>query len=118
MSRQNNWYLVSSHGAVLFYIAMHPGCRVKEISAEMCLTDRTVWGLIGDLRRAGMLRVERRGKRHHYSIDLDGPLLVYPSLRGMRLRSVLGRIVSEAAPEMLWPSRSLAATGASGNQQP
>jgi predicted transcriptional regulator len=104
MSRHNNWYLVSSHGAVLFYIALHPGCRVKEISAEMCLTDRTVWGLIGDLRRAGMLRVERRGKRHHYSVDLDGPLLVYPSLGEMRLRSLLGRLISEAAPEMVCPA--------------
>jgi hypothetical protein len=64
---------------------------------------RTVWGLIGDLRRAGMLGVERQGRRHHYTVDLGGPLLICPSVQGLRLRSILGRIVAEAAPES-WPA--------------
>src|SRR5207244_5734745 len=49
---QNHWYLVSSHGAVLFYIAVYPECTIRQIADEMALTQRTVWGLIGDLRRS------------------------------------------------------------------
>jgi DNA-binding IclR family transcriptional regulator len=115
--RSDSWYHVSSHGAILFYIAMHPGCSVREISEDMCLTPRTVWGLIGDLKRAGMLRVERRGKRHHYHVDLDGPLLVYPSVQGLRLRSILGRVVAEAAPEMFWTVRRLLSSGLTNDNE-
>ena len=117
MSRQNNWYHVSSHGAILFYIALNPGCSVKQISDSMCLTPRTVWGVIGDLKRAGMLRVERRGKRHYYTVDLDGPLLIYPSVRGLNLRSILGRIVAGAAPEMFWTAGRLLAAGVSNDYE-
>jgi predicted transcriptional regulator len=105
MDNENAWYHVSSHGAILFYIALNPGCSAREISESMCLTRRTVWGLIGDLRRAGMLKVERRERRHYYTVDLDGPLLICPSVNGLRLRSILSRIVEEGAPEFAWSAR-------------
>jgi hypothetical protein len=109
--RNDSWYHVSSHGAALFYITLHPGCSVREISDDMSLTTRTIWSLIGDLKRAGMIRVERRGRRHHYHVNLDGPLLIYPSVNGLRLRSVLGRIVAGAAPEMFWTVGRLLSAG-------
>ena len=87
------FYLVSSHGAVLFHIAVKPDCTVEEIAEAMALTPRTVWGLIGDLRRAGMLRVRKDGRRHHYTVNLDGPFL-HPSVNGYTLRTVLGQITA------------------------
>lgn len=92
----NHWYLVSSHGAVLFYIAVHPGCTIKQIAEEMSLTQRTVWGLIGDLRRADMLDVEREGRRHHYTVDLDADFRP-PIIKGFSLRVVLGELVAKHA---------------------
>lgn len=90
---ENHWYLVSSHGAVLFYIAVHPGCTIKQIAEDMSLTQRTVWGLIGDLRRAEMLDVERRGRRHHYTVNLDADFR-HPIIKGFTLRTVLGEVVA------------------------
>jgi len=95
-SIHNHWYLVSSHGAVLFYIAVNPGCTIKQIAEDMALTQRTVWGLIGDLRRAGMLIVTRQGRRHHYTVNLDAPFR-HPVIKGITLRSVLGDLVERAA---------------------
>ena len=92
----NNWYLVSSHGAVLFYIAVHPECTIRQIADEMALTQRTVWGLIGDLRRAGMLHVRRDGRRHHYTVNLDAPFR-HPILTNLTLRLVLGELVEREA---------------------
>lgn len=89
---KNHWYLVSSHGSILFYIAVHPGCTIREVADEMSLTQRTVWGLIGDLRRAGMLEIQRKGRRHHYTVNLDAPFK-HPILQGLTLRLVLGEIV-------------------------
>ena len=87
----SHWYLVSSHGSVLFYIAANPDCMISHITDGMSLTPRTVWGIIGDLRRAGMLQVWRTGRHHHYRVDPDGPFL-HPTIEGVRLRSVVGGI--------------------------
>ena len=92
----NHWYVVSSHGALLFYIAVHPGCTIREIAEEMSLTQRTVWGLIGDLRRADMLTVSREGRRHHYTVNLDAAFR-HPILQGISLRAVLGEVVNRYA---------------------
>lgn len=92
----NHWYLVSSHGAVVFYIAVNPGCTIKQIAEDMSLTQRTVWGLIGDLRRADMLTVERRGRRHHYTVDLEADFR-HPIIKGFSLRVILGELVAKYA---------------------
>jgi hypothetical protein len=97
-SVHNHWYLVSSHGAVLFYVAVKPGCTIRQIADDMSLTQRTVWGLIGDLRRADMLTVQREGRRHHYTVNLDS-YFRHPVLQGIPLRAVLGEVVERFAGE-------------------
>lgn len=86
--RQNDWYLVSSHGAVLFCIAAQEGCTVNDLADRLFLTRRTVWGVIGDLRRAGMLEIRKNGRVHHYSVNLDAPF-PHPTLEGYTLRPIL-----------------------------
>ncbi|MEX0683616.1 MAG: winged helix-turn-helix domain-containing protein [Dehalococcoidia bacterium] len=92
----NHWYLVSSHGAVLFYIAVNPDCTIREIADEMSLTQRTVWGLIGDLRRAEMLDVRREGRRHHYTVNLNAHFK-HPTVQGVTLRTIMADLVAEHA---------------------
>ena len=94
----NHWYLVSSHGAVLFYIAVHPECTIRQIADEMALTQRTVWGLIGDLRRADMLNVRRDGRRHHYTVNLEAPFR-HPIIKDLTLKTVLGELVDRTADQ-------------------
>ena len=88
---EQDWYHVSSHGAVLFCIAADPDCTIREIAEAMCLTRRTIWGIIGDLRRASMLRVRKEGRKHHYTVNLDAPLR-HPILKGYALHALLGDI--------------------------
>ena len=96
MAIDNHWYLVSSHGSILFYVAVYPDCTIKEIAEAMSLTRRTVWGVIGDLRRAGMLRVRKEGRRHHYTVNLDAPFR-HPVLDGFSIRVVLGELTARAS---------------------
>ncbi len=96
MAIETHWYLVSSHGSILFYIAVYPDCTIKEIAEAMSLTRRTVWGVIGDLRRAEMLSIRKEGRRHHYTVALDGPFR-HPVLDGFSLRVVLGEMVERAS---------------------
>src|SRR3990172_5940914 len=96
MTIENHWYLVSSHGAILFYVAVNPECTIKEIAEAMSLTRRTVWGVIGDLRRAGMLHIRKDGRRHHNTVNLDAPFK-HPVLNGFSLRLILGQLVSQVS---------------------
>ncbi len=94
----DHWYLVSSHGSILFYIAVHPECTIRQIADDMALTQRTIWGLIGDLRRAGMLHVRRDGRRHHYTVNLDAHFR-HPILKDLTLRVVLGDLVERISSD-------------------
>jgi len=76
---------------VLFFVAAHSRCTIDEIADGLALTHRTVWGLIGDLRGAGMLHVHKDGRRHRYEVNLDAPFL-HPCMDGYTLRAVLGQI--------------------------
>jgi len=105
MTIENHWYLVSSHGAILFYIAVNPECTIKEIAEAMSLTRRTVWGVIGDLRRAGMLHIRKEGRRHHYTVNMDAPFK-HPVLNGFSLRLILGQLVDQVARRQPATSRS------------
>ena len=89
----NGWYLVSTHGSVLFFIALNPDCTTDDIAKAHTLSQRTVWGILGDLRRAGMLTVRREGRRHRYQVDPTGPFL-HPTIGGIPLSMVLGRLQS------------------------
>ena len=90
----NGWSLVSSHGSVLFVIALNPGITIKDLAKELSLTQRTIWGIIGCLRRANMLQVRREGRQHHYWVNLEAPFL-HPIIKGITLKVVLGELISQ-----------------------
>ena len=92
---QDEWYLVSSHGAILMYIAAHPDCTIKEVADSMSRTRRTVWGIIGDLRRAGLLYVRKAGRRHHYTVNLDGPRKHPTLFNGVSIKVVCSGLVEQ-----------------------
>lgn len=93
---KQEWYHVSSHGAMIYWIAAAPDCTTEEIAEGLCLARRTVWGIIGDLRRADMLRVRKEGRRHHYTVNLNAPLR-HPALKRFTLGAILGDIAAQAA---------------------
>lgn len=91
MSLRGDWYLFSGHGAVLSYIACRPGCTIREMADALSVTPRTVWSLVGRLRRAGMLKVELEGHRHHYSVNLKTSFEV-PAVGEFPLEMLLGAL--------------------------
>jgi DNA-binding MarR family transcriptional regulator len=93
--RENGWYIWSSHGSILFYIAANPGSTIQEIADGLCLTTRTIWGVVGDLRRAGMLDVEKDGRKHRYHVNLDAQFR-HPTIHGVTLRALLGELPATA----------------------
>lgn len=83
--------IFNSRGRVLVHIASHPGCILEDITEGLYLTPRTVWGIIGELRRADMLQIRKKGRRHYYRVNLNAAFH-HPSVAGYSLDSILGEI--------------------------
>jgi len=65
--------LFCSHGATLFYIARHPRCTTRDLASALFVTTRTVWTLISALKRACLIDIYKKGRRHHYAINGGAP---------------------------------------------
>jgi biotin operon repressor len=89
------WSLLSAQGRVLFYIAVCADSPVDEIAQNLGLTERAVWGVVRELRQRGMIHLRKKGRKHYYAINLDAPLL-HPTIRGLTLRPILGKIAARA----------------------
>ena len=73
MARYSSFRMFCSHGAALFYIARHPDCTVRDLADAFVVTQRTVVGLISELKRGGLIRIRKEGRRHHYTIEEEAP---------------------------------------------
>lgn len=93
-----DWSLLSPKGRVLFYIALCPGSTMKAIARAVDRTERQVFTIMQSLRREGMLHLRKNGRRHHYVINLDAPLL-FPTIAGLTLRPVVEQAVEQARRE-------------------
>jgi DNA-binding IclR family transcriptional regulator len=69
--RPGSWTLLTGHGHVLVEIARNPEARMRDISAVVALTERTVQAIIADLEAAGYLTRERDGRRNRYRVNRD-----------------------------------------------
>jgi len=58
-----SWTLLTGHGHVLVEIARNPKARIRDISAAVGLTERTVQAIVADLEAAGYLTRTRTGRR-------------------------------------------------------
>ena len=93
-----DWSLLSPQGLVLFYIALCPDSTTKEIARAIGHTERQIGSIVRSLRHGGMLRLRKNGRRHHYTIDLDAPLL-HPTIQGLTVRPVMEGIIRQARSE-------------------
>jgi hypothetical protein len=66
-----SWTLLTGHGHVLVEIARNPQARMRDISAVVGLTERTVQAIVADLEAAGYLTRGRIGRRNVYTVNPD-----------------------------------------------
>jgi DNA-binding IclR family transcriptional regulator len=69
--RGGSWTLLTGHGHVLVEIVRNPTARIRDISAAVDLTERTVQVIVADLEAAGYLTRTRTGRRTRYSVNRD-----------------------------------------------
>ena len=72
MSSENNsqsWRFLSNHTQVLLAIARNPDLRMREIAAQVGITERAAQRIVKDLTEAEYLKSSRVGRRNHYSVN-------------------------------------------------
>jgi MarR family len=78
------WTLLTGHGHVLVEIARNPDARIRDISAVVGLTERTVQAIVADLEAAGYLTRDRAGRRNVYTVN-PHKLFRHPAQEGHRV---------------------------------
>jgi hypothetical protein len=69
---------------VLVEIGRDPAARIRDISAVVGLTERTVQVIVADLEAAGYLTRTRTGRRTRYTVNQDS-LFRHPAQEGQRV---------------------------------
>ena len=68
------WSFLTNHAQVLLCIARDPGTRLREIGAEVGITERAAHRIVVELAEAGYISRTRVGRRNHYTIQSHLPL--------------------------------------------
>lgn len=63
------WTFFTNHAHVLFSIAADPDARLRDIAAQVGITERATQRIVAELAEAGSIVVTREGRRNHYRVD-------------------------------------------------
>src|SRR5260370_2552164 len=65
---------LTPHARVLLWVAHDPGVRLRDIAANLNISERSAFVIITDLARAGYVVKEKDGRRNRYHIQVHLPL--------------------------------------------
>jgi hypothetical protein len=69
-----SWTFLTPHARVLLCVAHDPGVRLRDIAASLDISERSAFGIVADLARAGYVVKEKDGRRNLYHIQAHLPL--------------------------------------------
>lgn len=73
-SSAGGWTFLTNHAHTLICLARRPDSVLREIAAEVGITERAVHNIVSDLEESGVLTRVREGRRNRYVIHPDRPL--------------------------------------------
>jgi hypothetical protein len=91
-----DWSFLTNHAQVLVCIAQDPGIRLREIGAEVGITERAAHRIVGELVDAGYISRERHGRRNQYTVQPDLPF-PDPVARQQKIGELLAILVGQPA---------------------
>ncbi len=69
-----HWTFFTNHAHVLFLLATDPNARMRDLAAEVGITERAVHRILHELSEDGYVDIERVGRRNAYHVHVDQPL--------------------------------------------
>ena len=92
--KSRNWTLFTNHAAVFFHLLEHPDATIRRVADKLDLAERTVVGVLKDLRGGGYLLVRKEGRHNLYRANTEGPMK-RPEHAGYSMREFFIHIQSE-----------------------
>ncbi len=71
---EGRWTFLTNHSHVLICLARQPHARLRDVSDQVGITERSVQGIVSDLESGGMITRKREGRRNRYTLHPDAPL--------------------------------------------
>lgn len=96
----SNWTLLSNHGHVLVCLSRDPEARLRDVAADVGITERAVQKIVRDLQDGGMISVTKSGRRNSYRVHKKQTLRHHLEA-DCTLRDLIG--VINRAPESVTP---------------
>jgi hypothetical protein len=87
---------LTNHGLALLCIAQDPSVRMRDIAADLQITERAAQRIVADLIQAGYLDREREGRRNRYTIRAGLPISL-PARRDIDLNALLNVLLPESS---------------------
>jgi hypothetical protein len=91
-----SWTFLTNHARVLLCIAHDPGVRLRDIAARLDITERSAYGIVAELVRAGYIVKQRDGRRNRYQIQEHLPL-PEPTSRERTVGEILALLAGDAS---------------------
>jgi hypothetical protein len=88
------WTFLSNHALALLCVVRTPGMRLRDIAAEVGITERAAHRIMSDLVEGGYLTRHRVGRRNFYEVHPHVPLrheLASDRTLGDLLSGLIGR---------------------------
>ena len=103
-----DWTFFSNHGHVFFCLARNGDARLRDVAAEVGITERAVQKIVKDLQQAGYIEVRKQGRCNRYRINrrksLRHPLEAHCSVSKIvnlvapGARAAVGRVAMSTMP--------------------
>jgi hypothetical protein len=84
----SGWTFLTNHARALVLIARNPHSRLRDIAAQIGVTERSAQAIVNDLRQESYITRTRIGRRNHYSIDASRPFR-HPADADYRIEGLL-----------------------------
>lgn len=91
-SANAHWTFLSNHTHVLVCLAAEPDSILRDVAAQVGITERAVQRIVADLEAGGVLNRERDGRRNRYRLALDAHLR-HPLEEHCRIGDLLGLVL-------------------------
>ena len=84
----SGWTFITNHARVLLCIARNPDARLRDIAAEIGITERATQRIVSELVDGGYLSRKRVGRRNTYKVHANRPMRA-PEANGTDIGEVL-----------------------------
>ena len=94
------WSFLTNHSRVLLRIAQDPGVRLRDIAADLGITERSAYGIVTDLTTAGYVTKHKDGRRNRYQIQAHRPMPEFAS-QAPAIGDVLAVLLGDDAGQLV-----------------